>query len=233
VPNHLKRDPAPLIINTGVRFNEVDELLKRGYIVAQVGWREPPDFKLPIGVQDVKCGVRYLRANAAMFHIDPKLFGAWGCSRGGYMAAIVGVTDAGAGMEGNSGFPDTSSRLQAVAMVDGIANFRTDYANARGELSSVHGIKSLDDPLVARLSPTTYITNDDPPFLIIATDSEGGGWIRQAQEMDAALRAVSIPSQVVLVKNADHCFETARSGTQPSEEEIARMMGDFFDQTLK
>lgn len=162
------------MIHTKIQYEFIRPFVEQGFIVADIDWREPPTSKLPTGVQDVKCAIRYLRANAEKFNLDPNRIGVFGCSRGGHMAALVGVTDASANKEGGFGFADKSSQMQAVAMFDGIANFKTNYADAPDELSEIHGIASFDDSLVARLSPIKYASPDDPPFFILASDSDGG-----------------------------------------------------------
>lgn len=221
--------PAPVLIHAKIQYEFIRPFVERGYIVADVDWREPPANKLPTGVEDVKCAIRYLRANAQKYNLDPKHIGIFGCSRGGHMAALVGVTDAGANMEGNFGFENESSRVQAVAMFDGIANMKTNYADAPGELNEVHGITSFDDPQVARLSPITYASKEDPPFFILASDSEG--WRAEAGQMQAALQAVNVPVTYIPMEGATHC-KFPFSGDYAQEKIIDRLT-EFFDSNLK
>ena len=221
--------PAPVLIHAKIQYEFIRPFVERGYIVADIDWREPPTNKLPTGVEDVKCAIRYLRANAEKYNLDPKRIGVFGCSRGGHMAALVGVTDETANMEGDFGFENESSSVQAVAMFDGIANFKTNYADAAGELNEVHGIASFDDPMVARLSPITYASKDDPPFFILASDSEG--WHAEAEQMQAALQAVNVPVTYVPMPDATHCkFPFSGDYTQ---EKMVERLAEFFDTNLK
>jgi acetyl esterase/lipase len=228
VPNLPTRSPAPVLIHLKFQAELIRPLVARGFIVASVDWREPPDDKLPTGIEDVKCAIRYLRANAAQYNLDPDRIGVFGCSRGGHVAAMVGVTDTKAEMEGQSGFANESSRVQAVVMFDGIADFGTNYADARGELESVHGITSLDHPLVASFSPITYVTEDDPPFLLIA--SAEVHWQNQAQQLAEVLRAKDI-STTYLPVQAGHC-QYPETGPN-SLDNMIKIIGDFFEQALK
>lgn len=223
------REPTPVVVHTRIMSNFIPPLAERGFIVASIDWREPPDYKLPIGVEDVKCGIRYLRAHADFYHLDPDHIGAFGCSRGGHTAALVGVTDQSANMEGDFGFSEQSSRVQAVVMFDGIADFKTNYADAPSELEEVHGITSFDDPLVALLSPITHVTKDDPPFLLIA--SEITGFQMQAEQMAEALKVQGVPYTYIQAKGALHC-EFSNSGPN-SLDEMEKIVGDFFEQMLK
>src|SRR5207253_7695708 len=90
------------------------EFTGRGYLVAAVNYRLAPQYRWPAQIEDVKCAVRYLRANAATYNIDPNRIGAWGTSAGGHLVALMGLAGPDAGLEGKGGNPDQSSRVQAV-----------------------------------------------------------------------------------------------------------------------
>lgn len=228
VPKEQAAAPAPVLLHLKFMPEFIPLLVERGFIVANVDWREPPDHKLPVGVQDMKCAIRYLRANAALYHLDPRRVGVFGCSRGGHMAALLGVTDPTANMEGSSDFADQSSRVGAVVMFDGIANFKTNYDGAAAELESVHGITSFDDPQMTQLSPITYATSDDPPFLIIASTSTD--FREQGREMEGALRAANVPVTYLEAEQSTHC----RFGSDGphTNQGIADILADFFRRTL-
>lgn len=230
LPARPLRTPTPFLIHTKISSDLIRPLVERGFGVASVDWREPPNSKLPKGIEEVKCAIRFLRANAARFDIDPDHIGAFGCSRGGHLAAMLGVTDPSAAMEGDElGFPEQSSRVQAVVMFDGIADFRTNYADAPSELREVHGIPSLDDPMVARLSPVTYVSRDDPPFLLIASRDEH--WQGQARMLADALSAQGVSATYLQAEGAMHC-QYASSGPHTLKTMI-QVVGDFFEEKLK
>ena len=63
-----------------------------------------------MGLADAKCAVRYLRAHAEGYQIDPERIGAWACSAGGWVASMLGATDASAGLEGSGEYQEQSSR---------------------------------------------------------------------------------------------------------------------------
>jgi len=229
VPDQPLRSPAPVVIHLKFMGDLIQPLIERGFVVVNLIWREPPVHKLPIGIQEAKCAIRYLRANADFYQLDPEQIGVFGCSRGGHTAALVGVTDPSADMEGNFGFPDQSSRVQAVVMFDGIADFRTNYADSLGELEGVHGITSLDDPMISYLSPITYVDEDDPPFLAITSNDEH--WKAQAKMLAEALTAQGVSATYLPAENAGHC---QFSGSGPhSRENMITMIGDFFEENLK
>lgn len=228
-PKEPSAEPAPVLIHLKFMPELIRPLVERGFIVANVDWREPPGYKLPIGVQDVKCAIRYLRANAAIYNLDPQRVGVFGCSRGGHMAALVGVLDASANMEGSPDFSNQSSGVGAVVMFDGIANFETNYADAAGELETVHGITSLGDPRIAQFSPVTYASADDPPFFILASPSADA--LEQASEMETVLKHETVPVTYLEPEGSTHC----RFGSDGPHtvEGMANLIADFFDRTLR
>jgi acetyl esterase/lipase len=229
LPAHPLHEPTPVLFHVKISFELVRPLVERGFAVANVDWREPPNSKLPKGIEEVKCAIRFLRANAAEYNIDADHIGVFGCSRGGHMAAMIGVTDASDDLEGDFGFAEQSSRVQAVVMFDGIADFRTNYGDDPNELAEVHGITSLDDPMVARLSPITYVTQDDPPFLLIASKDEH--WQNEAHMLQGALTEQGVSATYLQAEGAEHC-QYAPQGPHTLENMI-QIIGDFFEETLK
>src|SRR5205085_12369694 len=86
----------------------------KGYAVAQVGYRLSQDAKFPAQIHDCKAAVRWLRANAQKYNLDPNKFAAWGASAGGHLVALLGTTGAAAELEGHVSDLKESSRVQAV-----------------------------------------------------------------------------------------------------------------------
>jgi acetyl esterase/lipase len=85
-----------------------------GYIACSINYRLTQIAPFPAQLQDCKCAVRFLRANAAKYHIDPDKIGVWGASAGGHLVAMLGLTNGIAEFEGDGGWNDTSSQVQAV-----------------------------------------------------------------------------------------------------------------------
>ena len=209
----------------GVDIDGAGELLKRGYVVVAPTWRQAPDVKIQGGIGDAKCAIRHLRANADVYHIDPNRIGAWGCSVGGTIAALLGLTNADAGLEGSSGFSDQSSRVKAVAARDVVVLSRLQWTEP--DLQRYFGVSSADDPILAKISPITYVSKDSPPFLILQTaaDETRGG----AVQLYDKLKATGVPATFVEITESDHC----EGFGNPTREERAKMIADFFDQNLK
>jgi len=90
---------------------------KAGYVGASVEYRLVNQAPFPAQLQDCKGAVRFIRANAKKYGINPDLIGVWGCSAGGHLAAMIGLTEGIAEFEGDCGNPGVSSQVQLV--VDG------------------------------------------------------------------------------------------------------------------
>src|SRR5262245_50768799 len=98
-------------------------LARRGYVAATVSYRPAPGARFPAQIEDCKAAVRWLRANARRYHINPGRIGATGPSAGGHLACLLGVTGKKDRLEGGGGNPGHSSRVQAVVSFFG----RTDF----------------------------------------------------------------------------------------------------------
>src|SRR5579885_3546866 len=106
-------------------------LASQGYAVATVGYRLAPRYRFPAQIQDAKCAVRWLRANAPRYQIDSERIGALGFSAGAHLALLLGLTEAQDGLEGDGGNPEQSSRVQAVINISGPTDLtRTDWPDA-------------------------------------------------------------------------------------------------------
>jgi|GEM_PF-1536169 len=215
----------------GLLFKE--GLIRRGYVMAAINYRLAPKYTFPSQIEDVKCAVRHLRANAAQYHIDPERIGAIGGSAGGHLVALLGAADQEAGWDvGENG--DQSSRVQAVVDMFGPSDLQQMFAgSSRRYGQMIFNAASPDDPLLVKYSPVTYVTPDDPPFLILHGDRDEVVPLEQSQILFDTLKAAGVPVELVVVKNAGHSFRPVDGDIQPSIAELVRMVVKFFDQHLK
>lgn len=106
----FSEEPAPTIIlihggaflwgtARGIFDSMIAYFVPRGYAVATINYRLGGEAKFPRAVNDVKAAIRFLRANAKKYDLDPNRFAVGGESAGGYLAAMAGLT-------GNIGFLD-------------------------------------------------------------------------------------------------------------------------------
>lgn len=95
-------------------LSRAELVARHGYVAVTVEYRLAGKAPFPAQLQDSKCAVRFLRAHAAQFGVDPQRIGVWGCSAGGHLASMIGLTENVAGFEGEGGCAGTSSAVQMV-----------------------------------------------------------------------------------------------------------------------
>ena len=208
-------------------------MTEHGFLVVSVNYRLASyENKFPAMIEDVKCAVRYLRANAAKYNLDTGHIGAIGASAGGHLVALLGLADKSAGWDTGE-YADQSSRVQAVVTLAGPSDF------TRGVYDSItmaiyyafDEMPGSPSEKLAAASPVTYITPGDPPFLIIHGDKDGIVPVEQAQVLDEQLRKAGVPSQLVIVKNGTHNIDG--ENMSPTAEEIANLITSFLEEHLK
>ena len=128
--------PLPIVVwihgggwqagNKGQRCPAIP-LAAAGYAVASINYRLSQHALFPAQLEDCKAAIRWLRANAAQYHFDPKHVGVWGLSAGGHLAGLLGTTGGMKEFEGKGGNLDQSSRVQAVADWCGPMDFTAEY----------------------------------------------------------------------------------------------------------
>ena len=219
----------------GIGFIDIDALQKAGILTVSVDYRLAPQYKFPAMIEDVKCAVRYLRAHAEKYNIDPERFAAIGGSAGGHLVALLGVTDKAAGFDVGE-YADYSSRVQAVVSISGLADLAQPFTmQLFFDRMFVFGVNDPYDPIFSRASPVNYITPDDPPFLLVHGELDTTVPIKQSVILYRHLQRAGIYTDLVTVKNADHIFLPVGKGPiEPTTEEINSMIMSFLkDHLLK
>jgi acetyl esterase/lipase len=227
--------PAPLVIwihgggwLSGSRTPlpaQVSALCGRGYAVASVDYRLTQTAIWPAQIQDVKGAVRFLRANAGSYSLDPGRFAAWGTSAGGHLAAVLGTTgdvptatvgNVTVDLEGTTGGNlGTSSRVQAaidwygatdVLQMSLYASSVDHDARLSAEGKLLGGFIQLRPELAATANPITFVSADDPPFLVMHGTVDDTNPFNQSELLVDALRASGVPVTFVPVQGVDHGF---------------------------
>lgn len=215
----------------GIVFRE--ELSRRGYIFVSINYRLAPKYTFPAPIEDVKCAVRHLRANAEHYGLDPQRIGVIGGSAGGHLAALLGASDLQPGWDVGE-YLDQSSRVQAVVVLYGPADLTRMLADSpRSYVLGVFGASNHQDPILAKFSPVTYITPDDPPFLILHGDQDRVVLLEQSEILYEKLLDQQVPARLIVVKNAGHSFQSNEGKIEPDFPGLFKLVGDFFDQYLR
>jgi acetyl esterase/lipase len=180
-----------------------------GYATVSLDFRPSGVAPYPAAVRDVKRAVRWLRANATSYGIDPGRIGVTGWSSGAHLAALVALSDDA--FEADGAHPGVSARVQAVVAVSGVYDFlmreRGAFPNA-GDVAAVvrflGGPPDADPEKARRASPLHHLTADDPPLLAIHGELDRRIDVEQARQLARALRALGRADEVILLPGLDH-----------------------------
>lgn len=209
-------------------------LAERGYLGVAVNYRLAPEHKFPAQIEDVKCAIRFLRAHAAEYGLDPNRIGAMGGSAGGHLVSLLGLTDTSAGWDTSGGYTDQSSRVQAVVDMFGPSDLTQEFDGADDRIErQVFGVTDKSSPILAQASPVTHVSSDDPPFLLLHGEQDDLVPPSQSQELYDRLTAAGVPATLVMVRNAGHSFAPVGGAISPTHEEIEATILAFFDETLR
>ena len=196
------------------QVNAPVEAVRRGYAVAALNYRLTPPAVFPAPVMDVKAAIRFLRAHAARFELDPARVAAWGNSAGGYLAVMAGVTGDNSEFDAPElGNAAQSSAVQAVIDWFGPVDFRTqdNELRASGKGTPVHDapgspesnflgvtLAEAGSDLLRRTNPLTYLSAGLPPFLIQHGADDDLVPVEQSLLLAGALRKVLAADKVRL-----------------------------------
>jgi acetyl esterase/lipase len=208
----------------------IDRFAQHGYVAISPQYRFCPDETFPAQVHDVKAAVRWLKAHAGEYKVDPGRVGAMGFSAGGHLALMLGVTDADDGLEGDAaeGSPDT--RVRAVVNYFGPTDLAADDIPkvSKPLVRDFLGGTPAEKPDAARQgSPLTFITGDDPPILTFQGTKDPLVPHTQALKLAEALSAAGVPGRVELIVGGGH----GDWGREEIERTIEETF-DFFDKHL-
>jgi acetyl esterase/lipase len=215
-------------------------LAQGGYVAATVQYRLAPQHRFPAQLDDAQAAVRYLRARANQWNIDPDRVGALGVSAGGHLALLLGLMDDALNRDGPGGASVPPSKVQAVVNYFGPSDLRPLVAWAQrrdgGQAGSgaaadlvvnLLGTRDARAPIVSRASPVTHISGDDPPVLTFHGTHDGLVPLQQSAGLHEALRAAGVTEQLVIIEGAGHGW----GGEHKTRTD--RLTREFFDRHLK
>lgn len=231
VPRTKELKPA-IVYYPGGGFTSADHekfiemrmaLAKAGFVVAAAEYRTVPD-RYPALVNDAKAAVRFLRAHAAQFGIDPERIGVIGDSAGGYVSQMMGTTNGEKSFDVGD-FTDFSSDVQAAVTIYGISNLLNIGEGYSEEIQKVHaspavteallihgpafadfaGKSILSDPQKAMdASPLGHVKDNMPPFLIMHGSADKLVSPVQSEQLYEALKKKGNKVDYVVVEGAGH-----------------------------
>lgn len=220
--------------NAGLPF--ATGFAQQGYVGATIEYRFSQEAKFPAQIEDCKCAIRFLRANAEKYHLDPDRIGVMGASAGGHLVALLGTTANEKEFEGTGGSEKFSSRVQAVCDWFGPTDFSRmhegkstiDHASPDSPESQLLGGTAAENPDKAkRASPLTYVSKDSAPTLIMHGDQDQLVPVAQSESFAAALKKAGVDVTLHVIKGAGH------GGPGFNTEDVRHEVQEFFNQHLK
>jgi len=211
----------------------------RGYAVASINYRLSQQAQFPAQIEDCKRAVRWLRAHAAQYDLDPARIAAWGASAGGHLVALMGTSGDVAELEGEGNL-DYSSRVQAVVDWFGptdLLKMSTDSLPFPCNLLDHDSPFSPESRLVGcaiqtcrtkteRANPIKYVSLDDPPFLIMHGTDDCLVGPPQSGRLRDALAAAGTDVSLKFIEGAGH------GGSEFDNVENRDLVEDFLDRHL-
>lgn len=206
-------------------------LLEKGYAVASINYRLSQHAIMPAQIEDCKAAIRFLRSRAKEYNLNADRFGVWGSSAGGHLVALVGTSGDVKTLEGKLGNPDHSSRVQCVVDWFGPTDFTKmggghDRPNAP-ESQLIGGSVQQHKQAASAANPITYVSRDDPPFLIMHGDKDNVVPLNQSELLHDALKAAGVEVTLEVLKGAGH------GGPQFTSPESRQQIEAFFAKHLQ
>jgi acetyl esterase/lipase len=220
----------------GQRFRPFAEhLAENGFAAALIAYRGQPDHTYKATIADTKAAVRFVRKISSKYSINPDRIGAMGCSAGATLAALLAVTGGVEGLEGDGGYSQFSSRIQAAVGIAGVYDFVARFTVEEQRLLQPKldaKLKSNGEWIGAPFSPTNehwlrasainHIDANDPPMLLIHSRNDQTVPWMQSRDMHKKMTGAGIKSQIELSETGGH-------GGPPNAKEL---MVTFFRKVL-
>lgn len=209
------------------------EYAQKGYVCITVNYRLVDEAPLPACIEDVKCAVRWFRANAETHGLDPERIGAFGNSAGAHLVCMLGLADKEAGLEGDGPHQDQSSLVQAVCASATPTDFGLMGGDPERWLRPGGLFSGAEDEagakaLARKASPVTYVRKEAPPILLFHGTKDGTVNVKHSDTFVKALEAAGASDVTYLrIEGAGHgVFGQHKARTGPAMEK-------FFARTLK
>ena len=220
LPQASKAPPLVVYVHGGAwRAGSKDSmpltgLLGEGYAIASVDYRLTPDARFPAQVHDIKAAIRFLRGNQDRYPYDSRKVAIAGSSAGGHLAALVGVTNGTAELEGFvGGHLDQSSEVQAIVAYFGASNLLTILQQSTPRGLSVRkpalqlllgGQPEKQRQLAILASPVSHVDRSDPPLLLLHGDQDAQMPINQSHELHGKFKGLGLAVALYVLHGAAH-----------------------------
>ncbi len=222
---------AWLTMDKSAHLPYLAQLARSGFVVASVEYRTSNEAVFPAQLIDVKSAVRYLRAHAGRYRIDPERFGVMGESAGGHLTAMAALADDPAFDVGE--YLEYSSKVQAACPwypPADVTSFPYDspvIAAASPESLMLGKNVMLNKEEAMKACPVSYVTKDAPPFMILHGTDDHTVPFSQGEILHDRLEEAGCDVRLTAIEGADH------ADRQFFQEETWRRIRAFFQEKLK
>jgi len=205
-------------------------VLAAGVVVASINYRYSQHAPFPAQIQDCQAAIRWLKGHAKTYRIDPDRIAVWGSSAGGHLVSLLGTASDSRAWEPIGEYRDLSPRVICVIDWFGPTDFTLlgEVAARENPIAALIGPTNGDlREKLAAASPVTYVSEDDPPFLIMQGDKDPLVPAGQSQRLHERLREANVPSRLEIIAGAGH------GGAQFTDQARRTMIREFLQQHLQ
>ena len=207
------------------------ELAQKGYVAISINYRFVTEAPMPACIEDVKTAVRWFRAHAKEFNVDPNRIGGFGYSAGAHLVAMLALAGPDAGLEGDGPYKDQPSNLQAACAGGTPADLLNWDGRSPGDASRLAakfgGPESTLNERAKRFSPVTYVSRSAPPMLLLHGNADTTVPLIQGEGLVKALRGAGAKNVNLII------FDAANHGMFNTHSAVARAaLYGFLDSTI-
>jgi len=203
---------------------------QKGYATASLSYRFSQEAIFPAAVEDIICGIRWIKEHGREYGIDSSRVALVGGSAGGHLAMLAGYTADEpffvSGCDDNA----VSTAVQGIVNIYGPSDLTTDFAVAQGPTPKFMGTTyDVNPDIYKKASPVSYITSDDPPTLTFHGTIDKIVPIGQSDYLDKVLKEKNVPHEYHRLKGWPHTMDAS----VPVNEYTQLVMDGFFHKWLK
>lgn len=144
----------------------IEELASHGYVGMAIDYDLSPQVHFPVALHESKEAIRWLRAHAAEYHVDPQRIAVAGSSAGGELAALVALTNGDSRYEGDGGSKGFSSTVKAAILYNAALDLTTAPENDESITKYLGSSCGAQKELCLQASPQAHISANSPPMYI-------------------------------------------------------------------
>ncbi len=217
-PQNISKQPRPVLIlihgggflkgDKSLNNTRIQKMTKLGFVSASAMYRLAPEHKFPAALDDIKLAIRFLKANAERYHIDPERIIVSGSSSGSYLAIMAGVTGNSDVFSDHGVYSDVDSSVHAVmGQSSPIADFRLEKYSDRPTVNRLIDSNSNDrEKILAAMSPITYLDKNDPAIFLSHGDADPVLPVDMSREFVNELEKIGHSYEYHEVKGGTHSF---------------------------